>query len=60
MQHTFNPSGELSYWLQIILGLSTDEILQIVESGKLKEVEEATTALATVLEWRCPTPNRLN
>lgn len=53
-------SKNLYYWLQIVEGLSTDEILQIAQSGSVKALEEACTAIATVMEKRCSMRNKLN
>jgi len=50
-----NPiSDDLFFWLQIVVGLETNEILELALSGAVKELEIASTTIASVLERRCP------
>lgn len=56
-------SENLFFWLQIVEGLETDEILELAASEKIAVLEEACTAIASVLAKRCPSPSdssRLN
>ncbi|OYU53827.1 MAG: hypothetical protein CFE25_17180 [Chitinophagaceae bacterium BSSC1] len=54
MQKTPTISENLFYWLQIVEGLETDEILELASSGAVEALEEASTAIASILAKRCP------
>lgn len=60
MQKQLPISDDLFYWLQIAEGLSTDQIIELVDLGVVKELEVACTAIASVLARRCPSPNSSN
>lgn len=56
-------SEELSAWLQIAQGLTTNDLLYLAKKmpDRIGILEQAATAIATVLDRRCPSsPNRLN
>lgn len=55
-------SENLCYWLQIVNGLTTDDILYLAKEmpGRVGIIEEAVTAIACVLDGRCPKPGQLN
>ena len=55
-------SNELSGWLQISEGLTTNDLLYLAKEmpDRIGILEQAALAIACILERRCPTPGRLN
>jgi hypothetical protein len=50
MQSAKHISENLSYFLQIVVGLTTDQIQELATSAKLPAVEEACKVITSVME----------